>query len=56
MDFSELFNHTNIQLCKWSPNGHYLATVVKYRLVIRDSESLQIVQLFSCLDVIQRIL
>lgn len=27
----------------------------EYRLVIRDSESPQIVQLFCCLDVIQRI-
>lgn len=55
MDFSELFTHSNHKQCHWSPNGAYLATIVKYRLVIRDAETLQIVQIFSCLDVIHRI-
>jgi hypothetical protein len=52
MDFSETFAHSNAKLCKCSPNGKYLATPLKYRLVIRDSETLQIVQLFCCIDLI----
>eukprot|EP01112_Ceratiomyxa_fruticulosa_P007573 TRINITY_DN1970_c0_g1_i3.p1 TRINITY_DN1970_c0_g1~~TRINITY_DN1970_c0_g1_i3.p1 ORF type:complete len:452 (-),score=74.72 TRINITY_DN1970_c0_g1_i3:49-1404(-) len=55
MDFSELYNHTAPNLCKFSPSGKYIATTVKYRLVIRDVETLQIVQLYSCLDIIQEL-
>mmetsp|Transcript_6052 Transcript_6052/g.10416 ORF Transcript_6052/g.10416 Transcript_6052/m.10416 type:complete len:429 (-) Transcript_6052:100-1386(-) len=48
MDFTEIFKHTGI--CKWSPNGRYFATAVDYRLTIRDSETLKLVQVFTCLD------
>uniref|UniRef100_A0A3Q3IKE5 WD repeat containing, antisense to TP73 n=1 Tax=Monopterus albus TaxID=43700 RepID=A0A3Q3IKE5_MONAL len=49
MNFSELFKQSN-QLCKVSPDGKYLATCVQYRLVIRDVSTLQILQLYTCLD------
>ncbi|XP_039612031.1 WD repeat-containing protein WRAP73 isoform X1 [Polypterus senegalus] len=52
MNFSEVFKHSN-QLCRISPNGKYLATCVQYRLVIRDFDTLQILQLYTCLDQIQ---
>ncbi|XP_033103905.1 WD repeat-containing protein WRAP73-like [Anneissia japonica] len=54
MNFSELFKQTN-QLCKFSPNGEYLANCVQYRLIIRDVKTLQIIQLYTCLDGIQYI-
>ncbi|XP_048096649.1 WD repeat-containing protein WRAP73 [Alosa alosa] len=49
MNFSEVFKQTN-QLCRVSPDGKYLATCVQYRLVIRDVNTLQILQLYTCLD------
>ncbi|XP_029362643.1 WD repeat-containing protein WRAP73 isoform X2 [Echeneis naucrates] len=49
MNFSEVFKQSN-QLCKVSPDGKYLATCVQYRLVVRDVSTLQILQLFTCLD------
>uniref|UniRef100_A0A3Q3AQ84 WD repeat containing, antisense to TP73 n=1 Tax=Kryptolebias marmoratus TaxID=37003 RepID=A0A3Q3AQ84_KRYMA len=49
MNFSEVFKQSN-QLCKVSPNGKYLATCVQYRLVVRDVSTLQILQLYTCLD------
>ncbi|ORX48102.1 YVTN repeat-like/Quino protein amine dehydrogenase [Piromyces finnis] len=54
MDFTELYKQTS-NLCIFSPNGLYIAIAVQHRLVIRDAESLQIVQLFSCIDNIQAI-
>ncbi|XP_064611407.1 WD repeat-containing protein WRAP73-like isoform X1 [Liolophura sinensis] len=54
MNFSELFKHTGL-LCRFSPDGKYLASVVQYRLVIRDVETLQVLNLFSCVDTIQYI-
>ncbi|KAE8593307.1 hypothetical protein XENTR_v10019069 [Xenopus tropicalis] len=54
MNFSEVFKLSN-QLCKFSPNGKYLASCVQYRLVIRDVSTLQILQLYTCLDQIQYI-
>ncbi|KAK7497947.1 hypothetical protein BaRGS_00010818 [Batillaria attramentaria] len=54
MNFSELFRQSH-QLCRYSLDGKYLASAVDYRLVIRDVETLQIQQLFSCLDAIQHI-
>ncbi|CAL1605847.1 unnamed protein product [Knipowitschia caucasica] len=49
MNFSELFKQSN-HLCKVSPDGKYLATCVQYRLVVRDMSTLQILQLYTCLD------
>uniref|UniRef100_A0A3P9L0E9 WD repeat containing, antisense to TP73 n=1 Tax=Oryzias latipes TaxID=8090 RepID=A0A3P9L0E9_ORYLA len=49
MNFSEVFKQSN-QLCKVSPDGKYLATCVQYRLVIRDVNTLQILNLYTCLD------
>ncbi|XP_073417808.1 WD repeat-containing protein WRAP73 isoform X1 [Dendrobates tinctorius] len=54
MNFSEVFKLSN-QLCKFSPNGKYLASCVQYRLVIRDVSTLQILQLYTCLDQIQHV-
>lgn len=51
MDFTELYKQSS-NLCRFSPNGAYLATAVQYRLVIRDAETLQILHLFSCIDAI----
>ncbi|XP_058498306.1 WD repeat-containing protein WRAP73 [Solea solea] len=49
MNFSDVFKQSN-QLCKVSPDGKYLATCVQYRLVVRDVSTLQILQLYTCLD------
>ncbi|XP_076845139.1 WD repeat-containing protein WRAP73 [Brachyhypopomus gauderio] len=49
MNFSEVFKLSN-QLCKISPDGKYLANCVQYRLVVRDVNTLQILQLYTCLD------
>ncbi|KAM8927069.1 WD repeat-containing protein WRAP73 isoform 2-T2 [Pelodytes ibericus] len=54
MDFSEGFKVSN-QLGRFSPNGRYLASAVQYRLVIRDTNTLQIAQLYTCLDQIQHL-
>ncbi|XP_051915203.1 WD repeat-containing protein WRAP73 isoform X1 [Hippocampus zosterae] len=49
MNFSEVFKQSN-HLCKISPDGKYLATCVQYRLVVRDVSTLQILNLYTCLD------
>ncbi|KAJ7306461.1 hypothetical protein JRQ81_009815 [Phrynocephalus forsythii] len=54
MNFSDVFKVSN-QLCKFSPDGKCLASGVQYRLVIRDVNTLQILQLFTCLDQIQHV-
>ncbi|XP_060614719.2 WD repeat-containing protein WRAP73 [Anolis sagrei] len=54
MNFSEILKLSN-QLCKFSPDGKCLASGVQYRLVIREANTLQILQLFTCLDQIQHI-
>uniref|UniRef100_A0A480YP45 WD repeat-containing protein WRAP73 n=1 Tax=Sus scrofa TaxID=9823 RepID=A0A480YP45_PIG len=54
MNFSEVFKLSNL-LCKFSPDGKYLASCVQYRLVVRDASTLQILQLYTCLDQIQHI-
>ncbi|KAI3924033.1 hypothetical protein MKW92_004256 [Papaver armeniacum] len=53
MEFTESYKQTGP--CCFSPNSRYLAVAVDYRLVIRDSFSLKVVQLFSCLDKISYI-
>nr|XP_030736582.1 WD repeat-containing protein WRAP73 isoform X2 [Globicephala melas] len=54
MNFSEVFKLSSL-LCKFSPDGKYLASCVQYRLVVRDANTLQICQLYTCLDQIQHI-
>ncbi|XP_037002845.2 WD repeat-containing protein WRAP73 isoform X2 [Artibeus jamaicensis] len=54
MNFSEVFKLSS-QLCKFSPDGKYLASCVQYRLVVRDASSLQILQLYTCVDQIQHV-
>ncbi|XP_036599325.1 WD repeat-containing protein WRAP73 [Trichosurus vulpecula] len=54
MNFSEVFKLSN-QLSKFSPNGKFLASCVQYRLVVRDVSTLQIFQLYTCLDQIQHL-
>ena len=49
MNFSESFEQTH-QLCKFSPDGKYVANCVQYRLIIRDVKTLQIKALYTCLD------
>ncbi|CAI8603966.1 unnamed protein product [Vicia faba] len=48
MEFSECYKQTGP--CSFSPNARFLAVAVDYRLVIRDTISFKVVQLFSCLD------
>jgi hypothetical protein len=47
--FSELFEHS-LGVVEWSPNGRFMATARKNRLVVRDMHSMEIVQLYTCLD------
>ncbi|KAM9298822.1 WD repeat-containing protein WRAP73 [Gastrophryne carolinensis] len=54
MNFSEVFKLSN-QLGRFSPNGKHVASCVQYRLVIRDAGTLQILQLYTCLDLIQHV-
>ncbi|XP_007943715.1 WD repeat-containing protein WRAP73 [Orycteropus afer afer] len=54
MNFSEVFKLSSL-LSKFSPDGKYLASCVQYRLVVRDVNTLQILQLYTCLDQIQHI-
>uniref|UniRef100_A0A8I5YCM5 WD repeat containing, antisense to TP73 n=1 Tax=Rattus norvegicus TaxID=10116 RepID=A0A8I5YCM5_RAT len=54
MNFSESFKLSGL-LCRFSPDGKYLASCVQYRLVVRDVTTLQILQLYTCLDQIQHI-
>lgn len=54
MDFSEAYKSTG-PAPVFSPDGKFLATVVDYRLVIRETLTLKHVQLYSCLDKIHKI-
>ncbi|KAK9699303.1 hypothetical protein RND81_08G166000 [Saponaria officinalis] len=53
MEFTEAYKHSGP--CTFSPNVRYIAAAVDYRLVIRDTISFKVVQLFSCLDKISYI-
>ncbi|KAJ3258145.1 WD repeat-containing protein wrap73 [Boothiomyces macroporosus] len=53
-DFTEIFKQTD-RLCRFSPNGEYIATAVQQRLVVREAHSLQILSLFNCNDLIQEV-
>lgn len=54
MNFSDAFKQSG-QLCRFSPDGAWLANAVQHRLVVRDVETLVIGRLFACLDAIQHI-
>jgi WD40 repeat protein len=53
-DFTEKYKQTG-SLVKFSPNGELVATAIQKRLVIRETCSMQILQLYNCLDTIQNI-
>ncbi|WIA32488.1 hypothetical protein OEZ86_003307 [Tetradesmus obliquus] len=53
MDFSESYRCS--LLPAYSPDGRFIAAAVEYRLVVREVESLKVVQIYSCLDKIHRI-
>ena len=48
MDFSDTVACTGV--CQCSPDGKLVASAANYRLAVRDVYSLQVVQLFSCVD------
>lgn len=50
LDFSESYKQTNISLL--SPNSQFIAIVVDFRLIIRSCQTLSILHLFSCTDLI----
>lgn len=52
MNFSDAFQQTK-RLVKFSPNGQYIASCCQYRLVIRDTQTLQILNLQTCVDPVQ---
>lgn len=54
MNFSDAFKQTS-QICRFSPDGVYLANAVQYRLIVRQVNTLQISRLFTCLDAIQHV-
>ena len=41
--------------CSFSPDGKLVACAAAYRLVVRDVETLEIVHIFSCKDVVEKI-
>ena len=49
MNFSELFRQSN-QICKFSPDGKYLASVVEFRLVVRDVATFQVSCWVDCVN------
>ena len=52
MNFSETFKQSQ-QLCTYSPDGAYLATCNSYKVVVRATDTLQILRLYTCLDAVQ---
>ncbi|TPX37741.1 hypothetical protein SmJEL517_g00601 [Synchytrium microbalum] len=54
MDFSDQYKQSS-NLVQYSPNGLYILTAVQHRVVIRDSDSLQIKHLFACIDNVSEI-
>ena len=53
-EFSELYKHTG-GLCQWSPDGTMLASGCGTTLAVRDSVTLNIIKMFTCIDTIDRI-
>ena len=52
MDFSEAYPFSGPHP-QFSPDGEYVAVVVEYRILVREVDTLRVVQLYSCLDKIQ---
>ena len=52
MNFSDAFQQTK-HLVAFSPDSQYVASCCQYRLVVRDCQTLQIVNLHTCLDQVQ---
>ena len=52
--FSEIYKHSS-GLCQYSKDNEHLAVAVQHRLVIRDPDSMQIKQVYTCLDTINDI-
>ncbi|KAJ3369061.1 WD repeat-containing protein wrap73 [Allomyces arbusculus] len=51
MDFSELFKQAGNQ-CSFSPDGAYVAATVGHKLVIRDADTLAVVNVITAVDAI----
>ena len=49
MDFSEPYKVSGPPPCH-SPDGKYVCHTAEYRLIIRETETLRVVQLYSCVD------
>lgn len=52
-EFSRVLPHSG--LARWSPNGLFLSTTEKYRILVRDAKSLEIVHTFTCMDSISKV-
>ena len=51
--FSSVFSHSG--LCRLSPDGRMVANNEKYRIIVRNVTTLDIVQVFTCLDAISKL-
>ncbi|GIL47177.1 hypothetical protein Vafri_4066 [Volvox africanus] len=49
MDFSDAYRCSGPPPA-FSPDGRFIASVAEYRLIIREVETMRVVQLYSCLD------
>lgn len=54
MDFSEAYQFTEATP-SFSPDGKFIASAVEARCVIRDSETLIVYHMFSCMDKVKHI-
>lgn len=55
MDFSEAYQFTQPATPAFSPDGKFIACAVEARCVIRDSETLIVYHMFSCMDKVKHI-
>lgn len=55
MDFSEVYKQTVNGSCCFSPNGKLLASILSFRVIVRDAETLEIINLFNFIDKIDKI-
>lgn len=53
MDFSDAYRCSG-PAPVFSPDGRFIASVAEYRLILREVESMRVVQLYSCLDRVDR--